>query len=266
MQPVQYKWNAEDYAKNSSAQLQWAKELVSKLPLHGGESVLDIGCGDGKVSAQIALAAKNGHVLGIDVSQDMIRLASEQFPPAKYPNLSFVCMDARDIRLSDRFDVAFSSAALHWVKDHIAVLRGVRACLKSGGWILLQFGGRGNADEVLRIVESAVRTPRWRGYYEGFTSPYHFYGPEEYEAWLLDSGFRPVRVELTPKDMRHVGADGLKGWLRTTWFPFTDRLPMELRDTFLDEVVETYTTAHPIDALGNTHVQMVRLEVEAFAL
>ncbi len=266
MQPVQQKWNAVDYAKNSSAQLQWAQELISKLTLQGGESVLDIGCGDGKISALLALAAKNGNVLGIDLSEDMIRLASEQFPSAKYPNLSFLHMDATSIRLSGRFDVAFSNAALHWVKDHSAILRGVHACLKSGGKILFQMGGRGNAPEVFEALEKVLRHPRWRQYYEGFTPPYHFCGPEEYEAWLLESGFRPVRVELMPKDMQHHGADGFKGWLRTTWFPFTDRLPVGLRDAFLAEVIEAYSAANPIDALSHIHVKMVRLEVEAYVL
>jgi len=65
--------------------------------------------------------------------------------------------------------------------------------------------------------------------------------------------------------MQH-GAQRFKGWLRTTWFPYTDRLPVELRDAFLAEVVETYTMANPFDALGRTHVKMVRLEVEAYAL
>jgi len=266
MQPVQQQWNADDYARNSSAQLQWAQELIAKLGLQGGESVLDIGCGDGKISAQLARAAKDGNVLGVDLSQDMIRLASEQFPAAQYSNLSFLRMDAADMRLDGSFDVAFSNAALHWVSDHVAVLRGVHACLKPGGRTLLQMGGRGNAAEVFATIEQVTQQPRWRRYYEGFTAPYHFYGPEDYEVWLPETGFCPARVELVPKDMQHQGAEGLKGWLRTTWFPYTDRLPAESRDAFLAELVEAYTVAHPRDALGNTHVEMVRLEVEAYAL
>ncbi|MGB6063734.1 MAG: methyltransferase domain-containing protein [Desulfomonilaceae bacterium] len=266
MQPVQHRWNAEDYAKNSSAQLQWAQELIAKLALRGSESVLDIGCGDGKITGRLALAAKKGNVLGIDQSQDMIRLASEQFPAEKYPNLSFLRMDATEIRLSKKFDIAFSNATLHWVKNHIAVLRGVRACLNSGGKILFQMGGSGNAAEVFVAIEEVLRRERWQGCYGDFPSPYHFYAPEEYEAWLLQSGFLPVRLELVPKDMQHQGTEGFKGWLRTTWFPYTDHLPIELRDAFLSELVETYVTAHPADALGNIHVKMVRLEVEAHTL
>jgi len=261
----QMEWDAEDYARNSSAQQLWAQELISKLALQGGESVLDIGCGDGKISAQLAQAAENGKVLGIDQSEDMIRHASEQFPPAKFHNLSFLRMDATGIRLSERFDVAFSNAALHWIKDQPAVLRGVRACLKSGGRILFQMGGRGNGTEIFGAVERQVQSIRWRRYYKDFTRPCYFYGPEEYESWLLESGLIPVRVELLPKDMQHQGKAGLLGWLRTTWLPYTDRLPVELRNDFLTELLESYTAAHPVDPLGNTHVKMVRLEVEACA-
>jgi len=102
MQPVKPEWNAEDYARNSSVQLQRAQELISKLALRNSESVLDIGCGNGKISAQLAQVVKNGNVPCVDLSEGMIRLASEQFPPAKIPNLPFLHMDATDIHLSER--------------------------------------------------------------------------------------------------------------------------------------------------------------------
>ena len=193
MEPEPYRWNARDYAKNSSGQFEWAQELIAKLDLQGSESILDIGCGDGKITYRLAVAAKNGYVLGIDQSQEMIRIAIEQFPPAKYPNLSFLRMNATDIRVSQKFDVAFSNATLHWVKDQVAVLRGVRKCLKSGGKILFQMGGRGNAADVFVVIQGMLQHKRWGSYYEGFIPPYNFYGPEEYEVWLLESGFHPVQ-------------------------------------------------------------------------
>ena len=259
-------WDADDYARNSSAQLQWAKELIAKLALGGSESVLDIGCGDGKISAHLAGVVRNGRVLGIDASESMIQRALAQFPPTTNPNLSFLRMDATEIRLSEKFDVVFSNATLHWVEDQVAVLRGVRSCLESAGKILFQMGGRGNAAVVSATVQRITRRPRWRQYFEVFTPPYHFHGPENYRVWLSESGFRPTRVELIPKDMQHRGVEGLMGWLRTTWFPYTNCLPVDLRDAFLAEVIEAYTAAHPVDALGNTHVKMVRLEVEAYAV
>jgi trans-aconitate 2-methyltransferase len=266
MESMKYTWNAGDYAKNSTAQLRWAEELIAKLALKGCESVVDIGCGDGKVTARLARVVKNGYVLGIDSSESMIQSAKEQFPPGANLNLSFRRMDATEIHLSERFDVAFSNATLHWVKDQIAVLGGVHSCLKAGGKVLFQMGGQGNAAEVLEAVRQIIRRPQWQQYFEGFEPPYHFYGPEEYEVWLAESGFHALRVELIPKDMEHEGLDGLMGWLRTTWFPYTDCVPVELREVFLRELLQIYMATHPIDAHGNTHVRMVRLEVEAYAL
>jgi trans-aconitate 2-methyltransferase len=259
-------WNADDYARNSSAQQQWAQELIGKLSMRGNEFLLDIGCGDGKITAQLARILPNGRVVGIDLSNSMIRLASEQFPPESHPNLTFVQMDATDIHFVYKFDVAFSNAVLHWVADQPAVLHGVHVCLKPGGKILFQMGGLGNASEVYDVIREVIKRPEWNNYYKGFTPPYHFYGPEEYVEWLTKSGHSMNRAELIPKDMQHQGKEGLKGWLRTTWFPYTERLPAGLQDVFLDEAVESYLTTHPLDDQGNTHVKMVRLEIEARAL
>lgn len=258
-------WNARDYAQHSSAQLQWAEELLPKLGLRGDESVLDLGCGEGKVTALIAARLPHGRVLGIDLSAEMIQLASAQFPSTAHANLSFVQMDAARIDLDHHFDLAFSNAALHWVPDHQAVLRGVRACLRPGGRILFQMGGRGNAAGVFAALEQVVSRPAWRDPFQGFANPYSFYGPEQYQDWLPQAGFRPLRLELIPKDMQHADAAGLLGWLRTTWFPYTDRLPEDRREAFLGEVVATYLAMQPADQAGRTHVAMVRLEVEAHA-
>ena len=258
-------WNAEDYARNSSAQQQWALDLIGRLGLGGDEALLDIGCGDGKITVQLALLLERGSVLGIDSAPAMIQLAAARFPPQDYPNLSFQLMDAASLRLEPRFDVAFSNATLHWVKDHRAVLRGVRASLKPGGRILFSMGGLGNASEIQAAFQAVMQRARWRDFFVGFQPPHFFYGPEDYRRWLPESGFQARRVELIPKDMQHPGPDGLSGWLRTTWFPYTDRLPLETRAAFLDEVLDVYLVTHPTDSTGATHVHMVRLEVEALA-
>jgi trans-aconitate methyltransferase len=258
-------WDAEDYSKNSSAQLQWARELIAKLNLRGNESVLDIGCGDGKVTVELARIVKTGKVLGIDLSENMIKIALKQFPSSENPNFSFLQMDATEIQLSEKVDIVFSNAVLHWVKDHSAVLRGVRSCIKDNGRILFQMGGRGNATEVFNAIELIIKKTRWYNYFENFKMPYYFYGPDDYKIWLSENGFNPVRVELIPKDMQH-NQDGFLGWLRTTWFPYTDCLPVELRDEFLADVIKAYSDVHPVDASGNMHVKMMRLEVEAIVV
>jgi len=221
-------WDARDYVAHSAAQQEWARELIAKLQLRGDEDVLDIGCGDGRATALIAERLPRGSVLGVDKSASMIALATVQFPPAAHSSLTFRQMDATRLELPRAFDVAFSTAALHWVQDHRAMLRGVRSCLRPGGRLLFQMGGRGNAAEVVAVVDDVV-----------------------------------ARAEFFPKDMRHADHEAFLGWLRTTWFPYTDRLPAERRDAFLAEVAAAYTTACPPDAEGVIHVRMVRLEVEA---
>jgi trans-aconitate methyltransferase len=262
-------WNAEDYAMNSKGQLKWGEELIEKLFLEGNEAILDIGCGDGKISAKLSKLVKEGEVFAIDASENMIRFASGQFPKKLFPNLTFLKMNAIEINKLNslkKFDIAFSNACLHWVKNHAAVIKGVRAILKNGGRILFQMGGRGDVGEVLSSIKVVRAMPAYRKYFENFAAPYYFYGAEDYEIWLDKNDFLPVRVELISKDMRHDGDESFKGWLRTAWFPYTDYLPKALRDAFLAEVIEVYKINHPADEFGNIHVKMIRLEVEAHAV
>ncbi|MHC4459685.1 MAG: class I SAM-dependent methyltransferase [Planctomycetota bacterium] len=114
-----YKWNAKDYEKHSQVQQQWARELIAKLNLEGTEDILDLGCGDGKVTAEIARNTPSGSIVGVDNSSSMIELASERFPANKYPNLIFMVMDAVQLAFIEGFDVVFSNAALHWVMQDI---------------------------------------------------------------------------------------------------------------------------------------------------
>ena len=259
----EYAWNASDYARNSSAQFGWATELIQKLELKGHERILDVGSGSGRVTAALAAEVPEGTVVGIDSSPDMVDLAAGAFPPADHPNLDFRCLDARELSFAGEFDVAFSNATLHWVRDHPAVLRGIRRSLRDDGRTLLQMGGTGNAAGIIAVMDRVRVALRWRRYFQGFTFPYAFYGPDDYAAWLPDANLKPLRIELIPKDMVHQGREELAGWIRTTWLPYTGRVPDERRETFIDEVLEIYLAFVPLDEEGQTHVRMVRLEVEA---
>ncbi len=253
-----YGWDAEQYARNSSAQFQWALELIGKLSLRGGERILDIGCGDGKVTAELARRVPRGEVVGVDSSEEMIRKAS-----AAFPGLRFLTMDARALSFEGTFDVIFSSAVLHWVRDHRAVLDGVQKSLRPGGRVLFQMGGRGNGEEIFTVAEQMLKDKTWNPFFTGFEFPWSFYGPDQYRPWLLEAGLLPRRVELLPRDLRQKGKVGLLGWIRTTWMPYTERLPADLQEQFLSEIAERFLADHPLTPQGEAVVRMVRLEVEA---
>jgi len=258
-----YTWNPADYHRSSAAQQQWAKELIAKLGLAGDERVADIGCGDGKVTAGIARSVPEGSVTGVDSSPDMIRFARDHFPGSRYPNLSFVQADARALPFREAFDIVFSAAALHWIPDHRPVLAGIAASLREGGKLLVQMGGRGNAEQILAAGDTVQGRPEWAEYFRGFSFAFGFFGSGEYRRWLTGSGFAPVRVELIPRDMTFSSRQDLASWIRTTWLPRQERLPAALRPEYIEAVMDEYLKNHPPDAGGTIHVRMVRLEAEA---
>ncbi len=279
------KWNAADYAANSAVQQTWARELIAKLKLRGDENILDVGCGDGKVTAELARAVPRGAVTGIDASAEMIAFAQKAFPPSAISNLKFQICDARKIssqKFGKKSDVVFSNAALHWVDDHEKILRGAAAVLKSGGRLVISCGGKGNAQDVFVALRPEMRLKRWREFFRQMPTPYFFYTPSDYEKWLPKSGFKIQKLKLTPKDATYNGAEGFATWLRTTWIPYVQRVPEKvgqasslsmsgqmpdpqknLREEFIAAVTERYLAKHPPDADGKIHVKMVRLEIDA---
>lgn len=258
-----YNWNSEDYEKHSQAQQKWARELIEKLSLNGSEDVLDLGCGDGKVTAEISNVVCNGSVIGIDNSSSMITLATNQYPIDKYQNLSFKVMDARDLLFEKCFDVVFSNAVLHWVKNHKPVVEGLFKSLRLGGKILLQMGGKGGVSLYISVLDEILLFPEWQSFFKDFEFPYGFLGVEEYEVMLLESGFQINRIELIPKDMTHAGKEMFKGWIRTTWMPYIERVPEEKREQFIEVISTKYIEKVPLEKEGNVHVAMVMIEVEA---
>jgi trans-aconitate 2-methyltransferase len=257
------RWDAADYHHHSSAQQTWARELFAKLDLAGDEYVLDVGSGDGKITAELAEQLPRGVIVGIDASAEMVAFARDTVPPERYPRLTFERMDARELTFEDEFDVVFSNATLHWVVDHRPVLAGIARALRPGGRTLLQMAGEGNARDVVAAMDLVCAEPHWCGCFDGFTFPYGFHAPVAYGAWLVEAGLTPRRVELVPKDMTQAGGAGLAGWIRTTWLPYLERVPEERRPELIEAVVSRYLAAHPPDADGLVHVAMTRLEVEA---
>jgi trans-aconitate methyltransferase len=258
-----YKWDAEDYQKSSSAQQRWAQELIIKLKLNGNERILDVGCGDGKITAEISSYLSNGFILGIDSSSEMIELAKKTFLSQDYHNLDFKIMDFRDIDFENEFDLVFSNAALHWVKDQLPVMERIEESLKTDGYLLIQQGGRGNGKEILDEADELIDEEKWQPYFKNFQFPFGFYDPEEYNKWIKKANLKPVRAELLPRIMTYKDLESFKGWIRTTWLPYTQRVPENLREEFIDAIAARYLEKYPNWEKDGINIDMVRLEVEA---
>ena len=255
-----FEWDARDYALHSAAQQAWARELIAGVRLKGHEALLDIGCGDGKVTAEIARHLDGGRVVGIDNSDQMITLAMQRYPAWRYPNLRFVQMDASQLPFREEFDIVFSNACLHWILEHGPVLAGIYRALKPGGRAVVQMGGRGNAQRVVEILDEIIREDPWKGYFKNFTFPYGFYAPQEYGPWLAGAGFSVQRLVLKPRTMAHEDREAFKGWIRTTWLPYLHRVDQRSRTRFIESIAQRYLRKYPPDDDGKIKVPMQRLE------
>jgi trans-aconitate methyltransferase len=233
---------------------------IDKLQLQRGDCVLDVGCGDGKITAELARRVPDGSVTGVDRSDAMITLAKRS---VQGPNFVFRVLDAQHLDYTQEFDAVFSNSAIHWMPDQFAVMQGISRALKAGGRVFLSMGGRGTAAIPRRVLADLMREPRWAQPLAGAPSPHHFKGPEEYGPWLEQAGLRAHRVEFVPKPMRLADRAALQGWLRTTWMTYTERIPESDRAEFIREWAQRTAEDCTVAEGGALLMPMVNLEVEA---
>ncbi|MFT4171464.1 MAG: methyltransferase domain-containing protein [Rhodocyclaceae bacterium] len=252
------RWDAADYARHSAGQERWGRELIAQLELRPTDDVLDIGCGDGRLTAAIA-AQTTGCVLGVDSSADMIRHATEHHAGG---HLRFEVTDAAHLSYEAAFSRVFSNAALHWVPGaHAHVVAGVARALRPDGQALLQMGGRGNGEGIIAAFDAIKAGAQWRGYFVDFVFPYGFHAPDDYREWATQAGLLVRQADLLLKDMTYTDRTSFVGWLRTAWLPFVEPVPAGMREAYLEQVADAYLAAHAPDDAGVIHVTMRRLQV-----
>lgn len=258
-------WNPVDYARHSSSQLSWAREHLRRLDLRGHERILDLGCGDGKVTAEIAAQVANGCVVGVDSSPGMAKFARSTYPSTRHPNLWFQLADVRSLPFHRGFDLVFSNSALHWVQDHRPILDGIAQALRPSGRLYLSMGGKGTGAGIFAELAGMQATPEWATWLHGFSNPYGLHGPDEYREWLILAGLTPTHIELVEREMVFDGRNGVTGWIRTTWMAYTRRIPEVRRTDFIDELVARILNRYPPAEDGLTYIPMINLVAEATA-
>ena len=221
-------WDAKLYDDKHSFVWEKGKGVVELLAPQPGERILDLGCGTGHLTAEIA--AVGALTVGIDQSADMIAQARRQFP-----DLRFEVCDAREIPFTGEFDAVFSNAALHWIPEAEKVIRGVARALKPSGRFVAEMGGKGN---IRRLVEAITAACREVGLDSGAATEAWFYPSiGEYAGLLEKHGLEVRQAALFARPTRlEDGEKGLEAWLRMFRRVILDRLPAARQETFLHEV------------------------------
>ncbi len=239
-------WDTRAYEKNGAFVHGLADGVLEWLRPQPGERILDLGCGDGQLTAR--LVATGAIVAGVDASAEMLAAARSRGIDAHEGR-------AEALPFADRsFNAVFSNAALHWVRDQDAMMTEVRRVLGPGGRFVAEMGGHGNI-AAIRVALTAVLARHGYGDREGGVN--YFPTPESYERRLTRHGFRVERMALIPRPTP-LAEDGMEGWLRTFRRGVLDGLPEALRATV---VAETAALLEPelCDEEGNWIADYVRL-------
>jgi trans-aconitate 2-methyltransferase len=244
-------WDASTYDRVSQPQVEWAREVLVQLDPRGDETVLDAGCGSGRVTRMLLELLPEGHVIAVDTSPSMIEQARAALPEDRVDVLP--ATDLTELELDEPVDLVFSNAVFHWIEDHEALFDRLQAALKPGGRLVAQCGGRGNVDGFLRsATEVGSRSP-FAEYLHGWSGPWRFEAPGPTEERLRGAGFDQVRCWLSPGAV--VPPEPLE-YLRTVCLGHhLIELPEELRDDFVAAVAER--CGEPLE------LDYVRLNIDA---
>jgi trans-aconitate 2-methyltransferase len=226
-------WDAVTYDRVAEVQEEWGREVLARLDLRGDETVLDAGCGSGRVTKLLLERLPEGRVIGVDAARSMIAKAREAI--GRDERVELEVRDLLDLELDRDVDAIFSNATFHWILDHDRLFARLFAALRPGGALEAQCGGQDNVAEFVRAIESAEGDERFSQYLRGIPATYNFASVGDTQARLARAGFdaKPVwldnRSYAPSEPAPFVRASGLAQQL--------ERLPEHLHDEFVDAVL-----------------------------
>jgi trans-aconitate methyltransferase len=231
-------WDATAYHAVSDPQFRWGLEVLERVELRGHETVLDAGCGTGRLTAKLAERLPEGSVLACDLSENMVRGAREFLAPQFGDRVQVFRADMAALDLRSVADGVFSTAAFHWVHDHEALFASLFGVLKPGGWLVAQCGGGANLARLYGRVAQLQKQPPFRDYFTNWKSATHFAVPPKTTERLLKAGFNDAEAYLSLAPTSFADADAYRAFLSAVCVAkHLKELPSELHDAFLDPLV-----------------------------
>lgn len=242
-------WDAKTYDEVSDPQFNWGVEVLGRLELRGNESVLDAGCGSGRVTAELAKRLSEGRLIAVDGSAAMVAKAKERLGE----DVSYLVADLSQLEVDQPVDLIFSTATFHWILDHGRLFERLHGALKPDGRLVAQCGGEGNVAEHAKMIAEVAAQPEFAAHLGQMTGIWNFAAPDETERRLLAAGFAEARCWLEPKPV--TPERPLEFTSTVTLGPLLAQLPEELRQPFAEAILERSPKPLTLD--------YVRLNIEA---
>ena len=229
-------WDGEYYHHHSPGQEKSIQERLTHITFTPDEHILDVGCGDGRMTALIAEKVTQGSVIGLDSSESMIQFAQKTFPPNNHPNLRFECGSAESIPYHNRFDRILSFNCLHWVADHHAVLTTAAQSLKPHGSILFTMMADDNL--IVDVLDNITQSKPWSSYFIAPKKSWCFpQNVETYKTLLKKTGFIAKNIKSVRRSITFDNEKQLLGSMKA-WIPHIKLLDPSLHDAFLHDILQ----------------------------
>lgn len=251
-------WDARTYQRVSDPQVTWGRDVIGGAGLRGDETLLDAGCGTGRVTRLWAEAVPRGRVIAVDASADMVREARAALADLA-PRVEVRRMDLLRLELDDPVDAIVSTAVFHWILDHDALFTRLFAALAPGGRLIVQCGGAGNIARTLAATDAAAAQQPYRDHLTGIPHEWEFADAERTARRLADVGFAGIDTWLHAEPADVGGIEEGTRYLATVVLRLhLMRLPEPLRLPFARAVAERL-----VNDSGRVVIDYVRLEMRA---
>ena len=239
-------WDATSYEELADPMTRWGAKFLELVELKGNETVVDAGCGTGRVTELLLDRLPGGTVLAADVSERMVEAATKRFKVDGRVRVER--QDLLELEVRESADVVFSTATFHWILDHDRLFRRLAHNLRPGGLLAAQCGGTGNVARVLETAQDVMREEQFREAFDSWTDSKNFADPATTKVRLERAGFEKIETWLHEEPTEFDSVEKLSRYLETVILrQHVEVLAEDERDDFVWAVAEQMSEEPTVD-------------------